>query len=159
MLQRNEAAKGSNKRFWMRFLCQFKRRHGRWPHPSISTFSERAHGSFCILARALGSLFRLGSFARVEMMQAADFWNLDHMTEPGRLDRSADRRIFFERQMRTAPPVVFVACDSCIPSFKSFPWMRGAPQRGLARVIFRMRFRTSGDTVGQPSQHRPFHLQ
>jgi len=41
------------------------------------------------------------------MMQAADFWNLDHMTERGRLDRSADRRIFFERQMRAAPFVVF----------------------------------------------------
>ena len=37
------------------------------------------------------------------MMQAADFWNLDHRTEPGRLDRSADRRIFLERQMRAAP--------------------------------------------------------
>jgi hypothetical protein len=30
------------------------------------------------------------------MMQAADSWNLDHMTERGRLDRSADGRIFFE---------------------------------------------------------------
>src|SRR5713101_9295629 len=63
--------------------------------------------AFCILTRAFGYLFRSGSFARVQMMQATDFWNLDHMTEPGRLDRSADRRIFFERQMRTAPPVVF----------------------------------------------------
>jgi hypothetical protein len=34
--------------------------------------------------------------ARTEMMQAADSWNLDHMTERGRLDRSADGRIFFE---------------------------------------------------------------
>jgi len=41
------------------------------------------------------------------MMQAADFWNLDHRTERGRLDRSADGRIFFERQMRAAPFVVF----------------------------------------------------
>jgi hypothetical protein len=41
------------------------------------------------------------------MMQAADFLNLDHVTERGRLDRSADRRIFFERQMRTTPFVIF----------------------------------------------------
>ena len=41
------------------------------------------------------------------MMQAADFLNLDHVTERERLDRSTDRRIFFKRQMRTAPFVVF----------------------------------------------------
>src|SRR5713101_2443984 len=40
-------------------------------------------------------------------MQATDFWNLDHLTERERLDRSADGRIFFERQMRTASFVVF----------------------------------------------------
>ena len=40
------------------------------------------------------------------MMQAADLWNLDHVTEQGRLDRSAERCIFFERQMRTATFVV-----------------------------------------------------
>ena len=41
------------------------------------------------------------------MMQAADFLNLDHVTERERLDRSTDRRIFFKRQMRTVPFVVF----------------------------------------------------
>ena len=40
-------------------------------------------------------------------MQAADFRNLDHLTERRKLDRSADGRIFFERQMRTASFVVF----------------------------------------------------
>jgi hypothetical protein len=40
-------------------------------------------------------------------MQAADLWDLDHLAKRGRLDRSADRRILFERQMRTAP---FVVC-------------------------------------------------
>ncbi len=40
------------------------------------------------------------------MVQAAEFWNLDHAAERGRLDRSADRRIFVERQMRTALFVV-----------------------------------------------------
>ena len=40
-------------------------------------------------------------------MQAADFRNLDHLTERRKLDGSADGRIFFERQMRTASFVVF----------------------------------------------------
>jgi len=40
------------------------------------------------------------------MMQAADLWDLDHLAKRGRLERSADRRILFERQMRTAPSVV-----------------------------------------------------
>ena len=40
-------------------------------------------------------------------MQAADLWDLDYLAKRGRLDRSADRRILFERQMRTAP---FVVC-------------------------------------------------
>jgi len=35
---------------------------------------------------------------------------------------------------------------------RSSPWMRGAPQRELARLIFRMRFRTSLDTEGRPSR-------
>jgi hypothetical protein len=37
--------------------------------------------------------------------------------------------------------------------------MRGAPQRGLARLIFRIRFRTSGDTRGRPSRWRLFQFQ
>ena len=53
------------------------------------------------------SLCRSGSFARVKMMQAAGLWDLDHLAKRGRLDSSADRRILFERQMRTAP---FVVC-------------------------------------------------
>jgi hypothetical protein len=51
----------------------------------------------CILTRALGSLCQSGSFARVKMMQAAHLWDLDHLAKRGRLDRSADRRILFER--------------------------------------------------------------
>jgi hypothetical protein len=41
------------------------------------------------------------------MKQATDSWNLDHMTKRGKLDRSADRLIFFEWQMRAA---LFVVC-------------------------------------------------
>ncbi len=37
--------------------------------------------------------------------------------------------------------------------------MRGAPQRGLARLIFRIRFRTSLDTEGRPSRWRLFQFQ
>src|SRR6266404_5912963 len=63
--------------------------------------------AFCILARAFGYLFRSGSFARVKMMQATNFRNLHYMAKRGRLDGPADRCIFFERQMRAAPFVVF----------------------------------------------------
>ncbi len=41
------------------------------------------------------------------MMKAADFWSLDHLSERRRLDWSAERRIFFERQMCAALFVVF----------------------------------------------------
>ena len=71
-------------------------------HKNLSSHSKRADGSFCILTRAFAGPLRSGTFARVKVMQAADFWNLDHMTERRKLDGSADRRIFFERQMRTA---------------------------------------------------------
>src|SRR5258708_11968470 len=75
----------------------------------------------CILTRALGGLCRSGSFARVKMMQAADLWDLDHLAKRGRLDRSADRRILFERQMRTVP---FVVCKILL---------QGLAQPGLTR--------------------------
>jgi hypothetical protein len=52
-------------------------------------------------------------------MQAADFWNLDHMTERRKLDGSADRRIFFERQMRTASIVIFEIILR-LPKFNQF---------------------------------------
>jgi len=71
---------------------------------------------FCILTRAFASRLRSGSFARVKVMQAADFRNLDHLTERRKLDGSADGRIFFERQMRTAS---FVQADNLIPIVRS----------------------------------------
>ena len=43
-----------------------------------------------------------------------------------------------------------VVCDSSNPSIRSSPWMRGAPQSGFAKLIFRMRSRTSRDTSGLP---------
>jgi hypothetical protein len=37
-----------------------------------------------------------------------------------------------------------------MPSLSSSPWMRGAPQSGLARLMLRIRSRTSCETVGLP---------
>ena len=75
-------------------------------HEKGISHNKRVHDSFCILRPVPGSFLRSGSFARVKMMQAADFWNLGHMTKRGRLDRSAAGCILFERQMCAAPFVV-----------------------------------------------------
>src|ERR1700680_4599236 len=47
-----------------------------------------------------------------------------------------------------------VAWLTLIPSFKSSPWMRGAPHSGLALFICRMRSRTSRSTDGRPDPER-----
>src|SRR5271155_246732 len=52
-----------------------------------------------------------------------------------------------------------VASDTSNPSFNSSPWMRGAPQRGLAILILRIRSMTSLDTEGRPRGWRLFQLQ
>src|SRR3954447_9851047 len=39
-----------------------------------------------------------------------------------------------------------------MPSLRSSPWMRGAPQRGFARVISRISCRTSRGTLGLPGR-------
>jgi hypothetical protein len=52
-----------------------------------------------------------------------------------------------------------VAWDTSIPSFRSSPWIRGAPHRGFASDIVRIRVRTSGGTVGRPTRRRLFHVQ
>src|SRR5260370_6835061 len=36
-----------------------------------------------------------------------------------------------------------------MPSLRSSPWMRGAPQSGFSRLIFRISLRTSFDTGGR----------
>src|SRR3954463_397619 len=41
-----------------------------------------------------------------------------------------------------------------MPSLRSSPWMRGAPQSGLARLIFRISRRISGGTLGLPARRR-----
>jgi hypothetical protein len=42
-----------------------------------------------------------------------------------------------------------VASDSTNPSFESSPWMRGAPQRGLAKLILRIRSMSSREIEGR----------
>src|SRR3989442_6568160 len=52
-----------------------------------------------------------------------------------------------------------VACDTVRPSFSSSPWILGAPQRGLARLIRRIRSRSSVLIMGRPRRRRLFHAQ
>ena len=68
---------------------------------------ERTHGCLDILHRTVRMSLRSGSLPSVKMMQAAHFWNFDHVAQRGRLDGSADRRILFKRQMCPAALVVF----------------------------------------------------
>src|SRR6266852_306563 len=43
------------------------------------------------------------------------------------------------------------------PSLRSAPWIGGAPHRGLAMLISRIRLRISGATVGRQPRRRDFH--
>src|ERR1700757_2435228 len=46
-----------------------------------------------------------------------------------------------------------------MPSLRSSPWIRGAPQSGLARLISRINWRISSGTLGLPTRERDFHRQ
>src|SRR3954454_16137605 len=46
-----------------------------------------------------------------------------------------------------------------MPSLRSSPWMRGAPQRRFARLISRISCRTSRGTLGLPGRRRDFQRQ
>src|SRR5438445_8542988 len=52
-----------------------------------------------------------------------------------------------------------VACETVRPSFNSSPWILGAPQRGLAPLIRRIRSRSSVPSLGRPRRCRLFHAQ
>src|SRR5215472_4330767 len=53
-----------------------------------------------------------------------------------------------------------VAWATSIPSLSSSPWIRGAPQSGLAKLIMRVNSRTSSSIAGLPgSPCRVFHRQ
>jgi len=60
-----------------------------------------------------------GGFPSIEMMQPADLGDSDHLAKRGRLDRSADRGIFFEGEVGSVSFVVLevVFQDSTQPSF------------------------------------------
>ncbi len=45
-----------------------------------------------------------------------------------------------------------VRSERLIPNLSSSPWIRGAPQSGLASAIFRIRWLTSGLTPGRPAR-------
>src|ERR1700730_1856577 len=46
-----------------------------------------------------------------------------------------------------------VAWLTSTPSLSSSPWIRGAPQSGLTRLIWRIRSRVSELTLGRPTEH------
>ena len=46
-----------------------------------------------------------------------------------------------------------------MPSFRSSPWIRGAPRPGLVKLIFRMRSQTSRGLQGRPWRTRLFQVQ
>src|SRR3954451_2459100 len=46
-----------------------------------------------------------------------------------------------------------------MPSLRSSPWMRGAPQKGFAELISRISCRTSRATLGLPGRRRDFQRQ
>src|SRR5438876_3530095 len=73
------------------------------------------------------------------------FKNVRHACDGGRRGRT----MYFET----------VASDTVRPSFSSSPWIRGAPQSGLARLIRRIRSRTSVLITGRPDRRRLFHAQ
>ena len=52
-----------------------------------------------------------------------------------------------------------VACETVRPSFSSSPWILGAPQRGLAQLIRRIRSRSSVLIMGRPDRRQLFHAQ
>src|SRR5439155_1785335 len=63
---------------------------------------------------------------------------------------------FGRRGMRRAT----VRCDTSKPSLSSSPWMRGAPQRGLARAMVRTRWAIAEPIDGRPVRAlRDFHVQ
>ena len=45
------------------------------------------------------------------------------------------------------------------PSFRSSPWICGAPQSGFSKLILRIRSRRSLSICGRPPRGRDFHRQ
>src|SRR5262252_1822919 len=75
------------------------------------------------------------------------FRNARHACDGGRRGRSMS--MYFDT----------VACDTVRLSFSSSPWIRGAPQSGLARLIRQISSRSSVLIAGRPRRRRLFHSQ
>jgi hypothetical protein len=52
-----------------------------------------------------------------------------------------------------------VVCPTSMPSLRSSPWMRGAPQSGFATLMSRMSWRMSAGVFGRPPTGRDFERQ
>src|SRR5665811_2558892 len=61
---------------------------------------------------------------------------------------------------RRAMYLLTLVSPMSMPSLRSSPWMRGAPQSGFSRLIFRISLRISFDTGGRPRwPRRTFQVQ
>jgi hypothetical protein len=95
---------------------------------------------------------------------------VQHLKANGWHGEEVDRYHGLEVILQEGPPrSATVACSLAIlantgppmsmPSMSSSPWMRGAPQSGLSRLIWRIRFRASWETDGRPGwPRRTFQL-
>jgi hypothetical protein len=52
-----------------------------------------------------------------------------------------------------------VVWPTSMPSLSSSPWILGAPQSGLARLMSRTNFLMSAESFGRPSGDLDFHRQ
>src|SRR6478672_10183960 len=62
-------------------------------------------------------------------------------------------------RLRRAMYLATQVWPTSMPSLRSSPWMRGAPQRGFAMLISRISCRTSRGTLGLPGRRRDFQRQ
>ena len=100
------------------------------------------------------------------MVQAANLWARDDLALFRELNSPGLWSIFAQTQVRPGAVIIgqitllTVRWAKAIPSLSNSPWMRGAPQNGLARVICPMRAIVSGATLWRPALGaRLFHFQ
>src|SRR5438270_8323568 len=85
-------------------------------HKKGISHSKRAHGSFCIPTRAFAGQSSIRQLCASKGDAGRRLSESRSPDERRKLDRSADGRIFFERQMRTAS---FVQVNNQIPIVRS----------------------------------------
>src|SRR5437588_4995625 len=112
-------------------------------HKKGISHSKRAHGSFCIPTRAFAGQSSIRQLCASKGDAGRRLSESRSPDERRKLDRSADGRIFFERQMRTASFVVFeiILQNPAQPGLMEDPGIRDGwsppvvPQRDFATVI------------------------